>query len=74
MTRTDGAGQRPSVKVARDLDIADEFLEPYGRDKAKVRLEAIAASGRKRHARGTGPCVRLLREPQRPLRHGQRVR
>ena len=47
MTRTDGAAQRPIVEVARDLDIAEEFLEPYGRDKAKIRLEAIAASGRK---------------------------
>jgi formate--tetrahydrofolate ligase len=47
MTRTDRAGQRPIVDVARDLDIAEEFLEPYGRDKAKIRLEAIAASGRK---------------------------
>lgn len=47
MTHTDSAGQRPIVDVARDLDIAEEFLEPYGRDKAKIRLEAIAASGRK---------------------------
>ena len=42
MTRTDGAAQRPIVKVARDLDIAEEFLDPYGRDKAKIRLEAMA--------------------------------
>ena len=28
MTRTDGAAQRPIVKVARDLDIAEEFLDP----------------------------------------------
>ena len=48
MTRTDGAAQRPIVKVARDLDIAEEFLDPYGRDKAKIRLEGeVAASGRK---------------------------
>jgi len=47
MARTDRAGQRPIVDVARGLDIAEEFLEPYGRDKAKIRLEAIAASGRK---------------------------
>ncbi|MGC8639672.1 MAG: formate--tetrahydrofolate ligase [Isosphaeraceae bacterium] len=46
MTRTDGARQRPIVEVARDLDIAEDFLEPYGRDKAKVRLEALAAAGR----------------------------
>jgi formate--tetrahydrofolate ligase len=47
MTRIDRADGRPIVEVARDLDIAEEFLEPYGRDKAKVRLEAVAASGRK---------------------------
>jgi formate--tetrahydrofolate ligase len=47
MTLTDGAAGRPIVEIARDLDIAEEFLEPYGRDKAKVRLEAVAASGRK---------------------------
>ena len=46
MTRTDASGQRPIVGVARDLDIAEEYLEPYGRDKAQVRLEAMAASGR----------------------------
>jgi formate--tetrahydrofolate ligase len=32
--------------VARDLDIGEQFLEPYGQDKAKVRLEAMTASGR----------------------------
>ncbi|CAN5893014.1 formate--tetrahydrofolate ligase [soil metagenome] len=35
------AGLRPITDVARDLGIADEHLEPYGRDKAKVRLEAL---------------------------------
>src|SRR3954447_11124937 len=39
-------GIRPIADVARDLDISPEFLEPYGRDKAKVRLEAISASNR----------------------------
>ncbi len=34
---------KPIHEVARDLDIADEFLEPYGRDKAKVRIEALGA-------------------------------
>ncbi|HEV3165883.1 MAG TPA: formate--tetrahydrofolate ligase [Isosphaeraceae bacterium] len=34
-------GLRPIVDVARDLGIAGELLEPYGRDKAKVRLEAL---------------------------------
>ncbi len=47
MTRTDGAAGRPIAAVARDLDIALEYVEPYGRDKAKIRLEAVAASGRK---------------------------
>src|SRR5271157_5306741 len=47
MTRTDGAAGRPIVEVAHDLDIALEYVEPYGRDKAKIRLEAVAASGRK---------------------------
>ena len=32
---------RPIAAVAADLGIADELLEPYGRDKAKVRLEAL---------------------------------
>ncbi len=31
----------PIVDVARGLGIAPELLEPYGRDKAKVRLEAL---------------------------------
>ena len=39
-------GLRPIADVARDLGIAPDFVEPYGRDKAKVRLDAIAASGR----------------------------
>jgi formate--tetrahydrofolate ligase len=39
---------RPIADVARELGIAAEHLEPYGRDKAKVRLEAIdRASGRR---------------------------
>ena len=32
---------RPIATVAADLGIAAEFLEPYGRDKAKIRLEAL---------------------------------
>ena len=47
MTRTDGALLRPIIEVARELGIAEDHLEPYGRDKAKVRFEAIPASGRK---------------------------
>lgn len=34
-------GLRPIADVARDLGIAPDHLEPYGRDKAKVRLEAL---------------------------------
>ncbi|MGE3820111.1 MAG: formate--tetrahydrofolate ligase [Isosphaeraceae bacterium] len=37
---------RPITDVAGDLGIAPEFLEPFGRDKAKIRIEAIErASG-----------------------------
>lgn len=36
---------RPIVEVARDLGILDDELEPYGRDKAKVRLEALDRVG-----------------------------
>ena len=35
------ASLRPIAEVASSLGIADEFLEPYGRDKAKIRLEAL---------------------------------
>jgi formate--tetrahydrofolate ligase len=37
---------RPIADVARDLGIAGEYLEPYGRDKAKIRLEALTHSQR----------------------------
>ena len=36
--------ERWATDVARDLGIAPDHLEPYGRDKAKVRLEALAGS------------------------------
>ncbi|MDX2035705.1 MAG: formate--tetrahydrofolate ligase [Isosphaeraceae bacterium] len=36
----------PILDLAADLGIAPEHVEPYGRDKAKVRLDAIAASKR----------------------------
>lgn len=39
-------GLKPISAIAENLDIAPEHLEPYGHDKAKVRLEALAASGR----------------------------
>jgi len=43
MTKTDieTGGLRPIAEVARDLGIAADDLEPYGRDKAKVRLDAL---------------------------------
>ena len=46
MSEPDGSGRvlRPITEVARDLGIAAEHLEPYGRDKAKVRLEALHAA------------------------------
>ena len=37
---------RPISEVARDLGLAAEHVVPYGHDKAKVKLEARAASGR----------------------------
>ena len=40
-------GLRPISEVAKGLGLADEFLEPYGRDKAKVRLEALERPNRK---------------------------
>ena len=39
---------RPIIELARDLKIAPEHLEPYGRDKAKVRLEALTAAEARR--------------------------
>jgi formate--tetrahydrofolate ligase len=40
-------GLRPIAQVAADLQIHPDHLEPYGRGKAKVSLEALAASRRK---------------------------
>ncbi|SIN92997.1 Formate-tetrahydrofolate ligase [Singulisphaera sp. GP187] len=37
---------RPIADVARDLGIASEHLEPYGSDKAKIQLEALASAER----------------------------
>jgi formate--tetrahydrofolate ligase len=48
MANHEGAGLRPIGDVAGDLEIADDHLEPYGRDKAKVRLEALSAAGARR--------------------------
>ncbi|WP_152050709.1 formate--tetrahydrofolate ligase [Tautonia marina] len=43
--------RRPITEVAHALGLEDSSLEPYGRDKAKVRLEALAAA-RERRAEG----------------------
>ena len=48
MAEFDPAGLRPIAEVARDLGIAAEHLEPYGRDKAKVRLAALDRAGAER--------------------------
>jgi formate--tetrahydrofolate ligase len=42
------AGLRPIAEVADRLGIAPEHVELYGRDKAKIRLEALERSGRPR--------------------------
>jgi formate--tetrahydrofolate ligase len=41
---------RPIAEIASELGLAREHLEPYGRDKAKVRLEALAAAQARRPA------------------------
>lgn len=46
MAGTSRARLRPIHEVARDLDIDEEFLEPYGRDKAKVHLDLLKAAKR----------------------------
>src|SRR5689334_22250420 len=54
MSDHEGARLRPITEVAGDLGIAAEHLEPYGRDKAKVRLEAL------HQAEATRPRGRLI--------------
>ena len=46
MTRTDGPRPATDRRCGPRPGHRRGFLEPYGRDKAKVRLEALAASGR----------------------------
>ena len=41
-------GLRPISDVARDLGIDETALEPYGRDKAKVRLSALESARSRR--------------------------
>jgi formate--tetrahydrofolate ligase len=42
------SGLRPIADVARDLGIAAEHVETYGRDKAKIHLEALQRDDRPR--------------------------
>jgi formate--tetrahydrofolate ligase len=44
MTKT--AELRPIAEVASGLGISPEHVEPYGRDKAKIRLDALSESNR----------------------------
>ncbi len=46
MTENQPPSLRPIADVARDLGIAPEQLEPYGRDKAKVRLDVLDRTDR----------------------------
>jgi formate--tetrahydrofolate ligase len=46
MSAPQSTAPRPIADVARELRIAPDHLEPYGRDKAKVRLEALEAAER----------------------------
>jgi formate--tetrahydrofolate ligase len=48
MARPDPSALRPILEVARDLGLDESLVEPYGRDKAKVRLEAVEAAARAR--------------------------
>ena len=52
MSQHDGTtvSLRPITELARELKIAPEHLEPYGRDKAKVRLDALQAAEAERPA------------------------
>ncbi|MEW4567456.1 formate--tetrahydrofolate ligase [Tautonia sp. JC769] len=44
----DSVQRRAITEVARDLGIGDSALEPYGRDKAKVRLDALTDARQRR--------------------------
>jgi formate--tetrahydrofolate ligase len=48
MANLDTTGLRPIPELAASLGIVPEHLEPYGRDKAKVRLEALEHAARSR--------------------------
>ena len=38
-----GANLKPLTDIAKQMGISEDFLEPYGRHVAKVRLDAIEA-------------------------------
>jgi formate--tetrahydrofolate ligase len=44
MVHAEKPALRPVVEMARELGIASEHVEPYGRDKAKVRVDALDAA------------------------------
>jgi formate--tetrahydrofolate ligase len=41
MSKTSPTALRPIREIAEELGIGPDFLEPYGHDKAKVRLEML---------------------------------
>ncbi len=45
---------KPIIEIARSLKIAEEHVELFGRDKAKIRLEALAAA---RKSRSSGKLI-----------------
>ncbi len=49
MAQTGSFSMKPITEIAHLLGIRDDLIEPFGRDKAKVRLEALdeAAKNRK---------------------------
>lgn len=48
MASSASTGLRPIAHVARELGIAAEHLEPFGRDKAKVHLDALKHAAERR--------------------------
>ena len=61
-TAAEGPGMRPILEVARDLGISPDHLEPYGRDKLKVRLEALDRASSE-HAPGKLVLVSAITPP-----------
>src|SRR6202789_1249339 len=59
---------RPIADLARELNIAPEHLEPYGQDKAKVRLDALKAAEAERPA---GKLILVSGTPPTPAGEGK---